>query len=421
MEWVGQGTQHKSVGVGFLIKEGVSYREFEGGGEGWLPIDIMLDGKWVTIISVYLWQRAKKGLDARVENSLMLEEMGEFIQSRVRMGRGIVVIGDFNARIGESVGDEEGSRNQEGKELIEWAEARDLRILNGTPVAFGKWSWMAGERRSVIDYIMIGGALGEDDIIEMRVEDREGVDIPSDHKLIWAHIAGRGIKCDEGPQGGHRVAWDKVTPEQWEGFREILGTVCDRKVDVEALVGRDKVEKVWEDYVQGLDSTRGLFRKERVGRRNTKENKQFRDGLWGKKQELKRRKRDWERAVCDRQERGNVEVMEKYESYIQIRDEVNRMRDEEWRKRKSEYRLRVLGDGRGVEARFWKYRRSKRKRARTRVLKKKGGGLATSKTEIRWELEQHWRWLDQGVSIREGEEREGVPGGADREGPEMSR
>ena len=35
MEWVGQGTQHKSVGVGFLIKEGVSwvsYREFEGGG-----------------------------------------------------------------------------------------------------------------------------------------------------------------------------------------------------------------------------------------------------------------------------------------------------------------------------------------------------------------------------------------------------
>ena len=59
---------------------------------------------------------------------------------------------------------------------------------------------------------MIRGALGEDDIIEMGAEDREGVDIPSDHKLIWAHIAGRGIKCDEGLQGGHRVAWDKVTP-----------------------------------------------------------------------------------------------------------------------------------------------------------------------------------------------------------------
>ena len=44
MEWVGQGTQHKSGGVGFLMKEGVSYHEFEGGGEGWLLIEIMLNG-----------------------------------------------------------------------------------------------------------------------------------------------------------------------------------------------------------------------------------------------------------------------------------------------------------------------------------------------------------------------------------------
>ena len=46
-----------------------------------------------------------------------------------------------------------------------------------------------------------------------------------------------------------------------------------------------------------------------------------------------------------------------------------------------------------------------------------------SKTEIRWELEQHWRWLDQGVSIREGEGEgwERVPGGAVRGGPETSR
>ena len=163
----------------------------------------MLDGKWVTIISVYLWQRAKKGLDARVENSLMLEEMGEFTQGRVSMGRGIVIMDDFNARIGESVGDEEGSKNREGKELIEWAEARDLRILNGTPVASGKWSWIAGERRSVIDYIMIGGALGEEDIIQMRVEVREDVDIPSDHKL--RHISQGGglsvMRADNGDTG----------------------------------------------------------------------------------------------------------------------------------------------------------------------------------------------------------------------------
>ena len=315
---------------------------FEGGREGWLPIEIMLNGKWVTIISVYLWQRVKKGLDTRVKNSLMLEEMGEFIQSRL----------------------------------------------------------------SAIDYIMIGGALGEEDIIEMMVEDREGVDIPSDHKLVWAHIAGRGIKCDEGRQGAHRVAWDKVTPEQWEGFCEILGMVWNKKVDIGTLVGWDKVEKVWEDYVRGLDSTRGLFRKERVGWRNTKENKQFRAGLLGKKQELKRRKQDQERAVCDRQERGNEEVMEKYESYIRIRDKVNRMRDKEWKKRKSEYMLRVLGDGRGVEARFWKVQE---KEGRDYGVEKEGsgggGGGGGGGSNV-----QDWNWMGVRATLAVAGSRSGHEG-----------
>ena len=38
MEWVAQGTQHKSAGVGFLIKEGVGFRVFQGEREGWLQI-----------------------------------------------------------------------------------------------------------------------------------------------------------------------------------------------------------------------------------------------------------------------------------------------------------------------------------------------------------------------------------------------
>ena len=38
----------------------------------------------------------------------------------------------------------------------------------------------------------------------------------------------------------------------------------DKEVDMGVLTGRDKVEKVLEDYVQGLESTRGLFRKERA-------------------------------------------------------------------------------------------------------------------------------------------------------------
>ena len=81
-------------------------------------------------------------------------------------------MGYFNARVGKAVGDDEGSRNREGNEPVAWVEARDLRFVKGTPMTSAGWTWMVGEHRSMIDYIMIGGVLGEDDMIEKRVEDK---------------------------------------------------------------------------------------------------------------------------------------------------------------------------------------------------------------------------------------------------------
>ena len=57
MGWSGNTT--KGGGVGLLVREGLIYRTFKGDREGWLPIEILVDGKWVVIIEVYLWQRAK--------------------------------------------------------------------------------------------------------------------------------------------------------------------------------------------------------------------------------------------------------------------------------------------------------------------------------------------------------------------------
>ena len=47
-----------------------------------------------------------------------------------------------------------------------------------------------------------------------------------------------------------------------------------------------------------------------------------------------------------------------------------RTRDKECRRKKSMLRQRILGNGRGVEDRFWKYRRSNWKRVGTRMLKR---------------------------------------------------
>ena len=272
----------------------------------------------------------------------------------------------------------------------------------------------------VIDYILIGGALGENDILEMRVEDTGGVEIPTDHKLMWINIIGNGARsvCSE-----FRGNWNKVDKEKWAKFRGVLLALWNEKGVVEGLEGSEgceRVERVWEEYVQGFHSTRGLFRRGVASKRKSKGDKEFRGMVKIKRQELKRAKREWESAVGNKQVYGDKNVLDGYNKYVQVRGELNDLIEEEQRRKKSYIRQQVIGDGKGVEDWFWKYRRSKRKRGSTKVLKKRGGGWATSATDIRWELEKHWLWLDQVGNMevldsndKRGEILENIRGGSE--------
>ena len=73
--------------------------------------------------------------------------------------------GRFTARImGEVRGVEEQKRKW-------FSYLADLLIPIGSTMVFGHWTWMAREIISVIDYIMIGGGLTEENILDMRVGD----------------------------------------------------------------------------------------------------------------------------------------------------------------------------------------------------------------------------------------------------------
>ena len=137
-------------------------------------------------------------------------------------------MGGFNAEISKVVGGEWGLGNRVCKELAEWVKATDLRILNGVPMAMGRWTWMVKEQKSVIDYVMIGAKLAEEDILELWVEGSRGVEISTDHRLIWAHITQCGMQSGNNRCGGDRVQWNNVDAEQWGQFREIVLTVWNR-------------------------------------------------------------------------------------------------------------------------------------------------------------------------------------------------
>ena len=60
----------------------------------------------------------------------------------------VIVMGDFNARIG--LGAEE-HPSSNGKRLLELVRAGDLSVGNQLQYCDGRWTWGSGVRKSVID------------------------------------------------------------------------------------------------------------------------------------------------------------------------------------------------------------------------------------------------------------------------------
>ena len=100
------------------------------GREGWRGVRILTScGLWLDIIFVYLWTKTKRALKAKYDNELIYDELEQAIRSATEEGRGIILIGEFNARLGQLVGDDKS--DTEGDVLMEWFTRNNLSLMNG--------------------------------------------------------------------------------------------------------------------------------------------------------------------------------------------------------------------------------------------------------------------------------------------------
>ena len=136
-----------------------------------------------------------------------------------------------------------------------------------------------------------------------------GVDIPTDHKLTWININGNGARSDDNVCSEFQGNWNKINGLS---FRGVLLASWNEKGVVEGLEGCERVERVWEEYVQGLHSTRRLFRRGVASKRKSKGDKEFKGIVNIKRQELKRVKKEWESAVGIKQVHEDKDVLDRY-------------------------------------------------------------------------------------------------------------
>ena len=89
----------------------------------------------------------------------MQKEMYKSIEEQISIGKernqNILLLGDFNCKIGDAINGNTKEVTKGGKLLLDMAKTNKLVILNTTPTCHGTWTREEGKSKSVLDYILI--------------------------------------------------------------------------------------------------------------------------------------------------------------------------------------------------------------------------------------------------------------------------
>ena len=152
------------------------------------------------------------------ELKLMYEDIREQIKIGKKKKQQILIIGDFNAKIGEAV---EGNKTQVtkgGRQLLKLANKENMIILNTVKEKCkGVWTRVQGEEKSIIDYVLTD-ASSANTVKEMKIDEEKQYGL---HKLYrnTATNENRKIYSDH---NSILISLDFDTPNEEERPKKII-------------------------------------------------------------------------------------------------------------------------------------------------------------------------------------------------------
>ena len=87
--------------------------------------------------------------------------LGEQVQESAKKDESIMILGDFNCKIGKEIEGNEKRVTKGGRKLMKFAEKERLKITNSLKVCSGTWTREENGVKSILDYVLVDEELGE--------------------------------------------------------------------------------------------------------------------------------------------------------------------------------------------------------------------------------------------------------------------
>ena len=297
------------------------------------------------------------------------------IQEARNNDEGLIIVGDFNCKVGKSIDGNKEVVSKGGKKMLEVMEKERLVLANSLEKCEGTWTREENGKKSILDYILVNEEMA-DYITKMTIYDKSKEMSPFHLKRSKRVI--RSVYSDHNPIIMETDLVMKQTDEEENKKRQVL--TPEGMLNYERELEERKVSKIWEQ-VNNIDVTykkwqtqvEEIKRKHEQTRKMTKKRKTKTMRLLMKeKKELKKNMR------IKGNDNGSMEKLRNLKEQILSEEAENYYR-----------RLRrtceeISKNGKFNSGSFWEVKKKmeRKRKEGAHAVKNKDGKLVTENNEI---------------------------------------
>ena len=117
---------------------------------------------------VYAPQESKTKVE---QLKVMYKKLEEQVKKAKTMGQNVLLVGDFNCKVGNMIEGNTEEISKSGKRLLKFVDKLGLKIMNRSKVCDGTWTRVEGNKKSVLDYFIINEE--DEELVKCMLIDEE--------------------------------------------------------------------------------------------------------------------------------------------------------------------------------------------------------------------------------------------------------